>query len=121
MDTILQWLQSVQWSTNQVVGTVSPTDSCSGTTGLVMTGHGLTDAGGQWTMAVATTECPQLSPVDTGLRPSFVALPVSDGQPQPVVLSAAVSMATITVQAWHLNGATASNVQFCWHLVMPTT
>jgi hypothetical protein len=51
-------------------------------------------------------------------RPSFVATPAELIEPQDVVVSAAISGATIRVRSWKLGGGCATDVIFSWHVVI---
>jgi len=121
MSIIVQAKRQVEFSTNTIEANVSPTAGCNGTQALWLSGHGVTDGAGKWTLALPTVVCPNLRPYDDN-RPSFVAFPLNDDKPQPVVLSGAVDPGgVVLVQAWTLGGAAAPRVKFAWHCVIPTT
>ena len=120
MSIIVQAKPYVLFSTNTIEGHVEPTSGCNGTFALVLSGHGVTDAKGHWTLPLPIVVCPTLQPFDDN-RPSFVAFPLNDVEPQPVVVSGAVNPGgIIRVQAWTLDGKHAPGVEFAWNCVVPT-
>lgn len=115
MSNVLFWKQVVQFHPVKDEGRVTSAGGCNGTSMLVISGHGVTDGAGRWEMDFAQALCSLSStPVDDDI--SFVATPMSDSAPQPVVVSAAhLGLATIVVQSWQLDGAPQPQVPFSWH------
>jgi hypothetical protein len=119
MDKILQWKQKVLFLQADVDGHVKPRSACNGTFAAVVAGHGRTDANGRWEMVLPVALCPAPEfPIDN--RPSFVATPTDESEPQAVVLSAAITGTFVIVQTWTLGGGTAPGIAFSWHCIFET-
>jgi hypothetical protein len=119
MDKILQWKQAALFLNADVDGHVKPRTTCNGTSAAVVAGHGRTDANGRWDMALPVALCPAPEfPIDN--RPSFIATPTDDLEPQMVVLSAAITGTVVVVQTWTLGGGKAPNIAFSWCCIFET-
>jgi len=123
----------VQWKQQEVlvneipiegVPKGEPSQRCQGAFALVYAGHGRTNAGGSWTTHLPAISC--FSPAPGGDHlPSVVATPITVGDvsipPRPVILSAHVNGATITIWSLDPGGQWVPDVEFSWHCIVEGT
>ena len=101
-----------------------PPNECQPSYALVYAGHGITNAGGSWTVSLPAISC--LKPAPGGdHRPSVVATPTTntptDDIPRPYILVARTFGTGITIWSFFPDGKIAPNVEFSWHCIIEGT
>ena len=97
---------------------------CEQSYAVVYAGHGVTNAGGSWTVSLPAISC--LKPAPGGdHQPSVVATPTTEANtddiPLPYVLAVRTNGNLVTIWSFDLHGERAAHVEFSWHIIVEGT